>query len=113
MDKFNFYKKKYEAMEAFYKWIDQGIEYNVAAEKAIDCSNFELGGMDDIMLEITIATRYARSGNKRDISETFKKRLERIIPKAKILNLKEYGLTDDEIKVYNEDMMDAEWFTQK
>lgn len=39
---------------------------------------------------------------------TIQKRLEINISKARILNLKEYGLTDEEIKVFNEEIEEVE-----
>ena len=105
MKDFNFYQKKYEALEIFYGWIDQGSEYDIAVEESI-YYNHGLEEIDEIILNITIATRYSRC--EKTVSEEFKKRLETIIPKAKILNLQEYGLTDEEIKVFNEEVEEVE-----
>lgn len=104
MNKINFYQKKYEALETFYGWIDQGSEYDIAVEQSI-YYNHDLEEIDEIILNITIATRYSRCGKK--ISEQFKKRLEVIIPKCKTLDLQEYGLTDGEISVFNEEIEEA------
>ncbi len=62
--------------------------------------------IDGIILNITIATRYSRCGKK--ISEQFKKRLEATISKAKLLDLQEYGLTEAEITVFNEEIEEVE-----
>lgn len=62
--------------------------------------------IDEIILNITIATRYSRCGKK--ISEQFKNRLEIIVSKAKMLNLQEYGLTEVEITVFNEEIEEVE-----
>ena len=105
MKDINFYQKKYEALETFYGWIDQGSEYAVAVEQSI-YYNHGLEEIDEIILNITIATRYSRCG--KTVSEEFKKRLETIIPKAKKLNLQEYGLIDEEIKVFNEEVEEIE-----
>lgn len=105
MNKINFYQKKYEALETFYGWIDQGSKYDIAVEQSI-YYNHGLEEIDEIILNITIATRYSRCG--KTISEQFKRRLETIISKAKMLDLQEYGLTDDEIKVFNEDVEEVE-----
>lgn len=105
MKEMNFYKKKYEALETFYGWIDQGSEYDIAVEQSI-YYNHGLEEIDEIILNITIATRYSRCG--KTISEGFKKRLKTIIPKAKSLNLQVYGLTDEEIKVFNEEIEEVE-----
>ncbi len=106
MRKINFYKKKYQALQSFYAWVDYGSEYDLAVEQALYYRGCEWEEIDEIIVHITIATRYARSG--KNIAEDFKERLESTIPKAKMLNLKEYGLTDDEIKVFKEDIKEAE-----
>lgn len=105
MKKVEFYKKKYEALETFYGWIDQGSDYDIAVEQSI-YYNHGSEEIDDILLNITIATRYARCG--KSISEQFKKRLLIMISKYKMLNLQEYGLTDEEIKVFNEEIDEVE-----
>ena len=105
MNSINFYKRKYVALETFYGWVDQGSEYDIAVEQSI-YYNHGPEEIDEIILNITIATRYARCGKA--ISETFKKRLENIISKAKILNLQDYGLTDEEMKVFNEEIAEVE-----
>lgn len=63
MNKINFYQKKYEALETFYGWIDQGSEYAVAVEQSI-YYNHGLEEIDEIIFNITIATRYSRCGKK-------------------------------------------------
>ncbi len=105
MKAINFYQKKYEALETFYGWIDQGSEYDIAVEQSI-YYNHGLEEIDEIILNITIATRYSRCG--KTISEEFKQRLKTIVPKAKVLDLHEYGLTDDEINVFNEEIDEVE-----
>lgn len=105
MNKINFYQKKYEALETFYGWIDQGSEYDIAVEQSI-YYNHGLEEIDEIILNITIATRYSRCGKK--LSEQFKKRLDITISKAKMLNLQEYSLTEAEIAVFNEEIEEVE-----
>ena len=105
MSRINFYQKKYEALETFYGWIDQGSEYDIAVEQSV-YYNHGLEEIEEIILNITIATRYSRCG--KIISEQFKKRLETAISKVKTLNLQEYGLTDEEIKVFNEEVEEVE-----
>lgn len=105
MNRINFYQKKYEALETFYGWIDQGSEYDIAVEQSI-YYNHGLEEIDEIILNITIATRYSRCG--KTISEQFKRRLETTISKVKMLNLQEYGLTDAEIKVFYEEVEEVE-----
>ena len=101
MNNINFYQKKYEALETFYGWIDQGSEYDIAVEQSI-YYNHGLEEIDEMILNITIATRYSRCGKK--ISEQFRKRLEATISKFKLLDLQEYGLTEAEITVFNEEI---------
>lgn len=72
----NFYQKKYEALETFYGWVDQGSEYDIAAEQSV-YYNHGLEEIDEIILNITIATRYSRCG--KTISEQFKERLEALL----------------------------------
>lgn len=105
MNRINFYQKKYEALEIFYGWIDQGSEYDVAVEQSV-YYNHGLEEIEEIILNITIATRYSRCG--KTISEQFKKRLETVISKVKTLNLHEYGLAEEEIKVFHEEIDEAE-----
>lgn len=105
MNEINFYQKKYEALENFYGWIDQGSEYDIAVEQSI-YYNHGLKEIDEIIQNITIATRYSRCG--KTISEPFKKRLEISVSKAKTLDLTEYGLTDEEIKIFNEEIEEVE-----
>ncbi len=104
MNKINFYQSKYEALETFYGWIDQGSEYDAAVEQSIYYSH-GLEEIDEIILNITIATRYSRCGKR--LSEQFKRRLETIISKAKVLNLQEYGLTEKEIIVFMEEIKEV------
>lgn len=92
-------------METFYRWIDQGSEYDIAVEQSI-YYNHSLEEMDEIILNITIATRYSRCG--KPISEQFRKRLETTVSKAKMINLREYGLMEAEIKVFNEELEEVE-----
>ena len=92
-------------METFYGWIDQGSEYDIAVEQSI-YYNHDLDEIEEIILNVTIATRYSRCG--KTISEQFKKRLETIVSKGKALNLQEYGLTDEKIKIFNEEIEEVE-----
>ena len=57
-------------------------------------------------MNLTIATRYSRCGKK--ISEQFQNRLETVISKVKTLDLQGYGMTDEEIKVFNEEVEEVE-----
>ena len=108
MNKVDFYQKKYEALETFYGWIDQGSEYDVAVEQSI-YYNKQMDELDEIILNITIATRFARCG--KNISDKFKNRLENIISKYRNLNL-ENCLTDDEMIILNEEVEEIEVLIQ-
>lgn len=44
MKRINFYQKKYEALEIFYGWIDQGSEYDIAVEQSVYYNH----GLDEI-----------------------------------------------------------------
>ena len=101
MSGINFYQKKYEALETFYGWIDQGSAYDVAVEQSI-YYNHSLDEIDEIIFNITIAIRFSRSG--RVISDTFKKRLENVILKYKSLDLKKYFMSDEEKMVLCEEI---------
>ena len=105
MNRINFYQKKYEALETFYGWIDQGSTYDTAVEQSV-YYNHELGEIEQIILNITIGTRYCRCG--KTISEQFKKRLETVVSKVETLHLQEYGLTDEEIKIFYEEVKEVE-----
>lgn len=35
MEKLNIYAKKYQALESFYGWVDQGSDYNIAVEQSL------------------------------------------------------------------------------
>ncbi len=109
MKQINFYQKKYEALETFYGWVDQGSNYDIAVEQSI-YYNHGLNEIDEIILNITIATRFSRCG--KEISNQFRTRLEGILQKAKVINLFEYGLDDDEIMVFNEEIEEVEALLQ-
>ena len=105
MNKVNFYQKKYEALEIFYGWIDQGSEYDVAVEQSI-YYNKQIEELDEIIFNITTATRFSRCGKR--ISDKFKNRLENIIYKYKNLNLEKYCLDDDVMTILNEEVDEIE-----
>lgn len=105
MKKINFYEKKCQALEIFYCWVDQGSEYDIAVEQSL-YYNSGLPEIDKIILNITIATRYARCG--KIISNQFYSNLKSIIPKAKELDLEQYGFSEEEIKVFKEEIQEAE-----
>ena len=92
-------------MEIFYGWVDQGSEYDTAVEQSI-YYNQGLEEIDEIILCITIAIRYSRCGKK--ISSQFRNRMETVLFKAKGLSMKEYGLTEDELDSFYEDIKEVE-----
>lgn len=105
MKEINFYQMKCQALEIFYGWVDQGSEYDIAVEQSF-YYNPSLEEIEEIILYITIATRYARCG--KTIPKQFKNSLEIIVSKVKTLNLNEYGLSDDEVRAFNEDIKEVE-----
>lgn len=106
MNAVNFYQKKYEALENFYGWIDQGSDYDIAVEQSLYYNQLE--EIDEMIFHITIAARFSRCGRK--ISEQFKRRLENTISKYKTLDLQEYSLTEEEISVFHEEIEEVEAF---
>lgn len=108
MEKQNLFQKKYDALELFYGWIDQGSDYNVAVEQSI-YYNKQLDELDEIILIITIATRFARCG--KEITVKFKEKLNDVILKYKELDLDKYNLSEEEINILNEDIEEVEDLT--
>ncbi len=104
MKKINFYEKRYHAMDEFYSWVDQGNPYDIAVDQGSEYNSWS-DDIDEIIYYVTIASRFARGG--RTISDRFKETLETIIPRARELNLAEYGLTQYEIDCFDEDIIDA------
>lgn len=105
----NFYEKRYHAMDEFYSWVDQGSPYDIAVDQGSEYNSWK-EDIDEIIYYVTIASRYARGG--RQISNSFKRTLESIIPRARALNLAEYGLTQYEIECFEEDILDAAGYLQ-
>lgn len=105
MERINFYEKKCQALEIFYCWVDQGSEYDIAVEQSL-YYNSRLPEIDKIILNITIGTRYARCGKV--ISEQFCSSLKSVIPKAKALDFKQCGFSEEEIKIFKEEIQEAE-----
>lgn len=109
MDKVNFYKEKYEALETFYGWIDQGSKYDVAVEQSV-YYNKKMDELEEIIFNITIATRFARCG--KTISDRFKSRLEKLIRKYKNLNIENYGINSDEKIIFDEEVEEVQALIQ-
>lgn len=107
MKEINFFKARYYAMDIFYSWVDQGSPYDIAVDQGSEY-NYWSDDIDEIMYYITIASRFARGG--RQVSDRFKKTLEDIVPRARNLDLPQYGLTPYEIECFNEDIIDAASF---
>ena len=105
MDKVNFYYKKYYALESFYQWVDYGSNYNLAVDQA-NYYSYINNDVDEILLNVTIATRFEKSEIK--ISDSFKNDLRRLVPLAKTIDWKECGLTDDELEEFRQDLSSAE-----
>lgn len=105
MEKLNIYAKKYQALESFYGWVDQGSDYNIAVEQSLYYDH-NMEEIDKIIFNIIVATRFCRSGRK--ISEEFQSRLRDIIIRAKELEWQMHGLSDEEIEEINEEIEEAE-----
>lgn len=105
MEKINFFKSKYEALEIFYGWVERGYSFDEAVEQSLRHNNKE----DElwlIILNITMATRFERCG--KPISEIFRKRLENVIKTYKQINLEQCGFEEDELLGLQEDAKEAE-----
>lgn len=105
MEKVHFYKKKCQALEIFYGWVDQGSTYEIAVEQSL-YYNQGLPEIDQIILTITMATRYARCGKV--ISKQFHSHLTSILPKAKALDFEQYGFSEEEINIFQDEIQEAE-----
>lgn len=105
MKNINFYQIKYKTMETFYDWVDYGSEFNIAAAQSM----YYTGPMEEIyeiIMLITIGTRFARSGKK--VSSYLKKDLKAILSKCKKLDFDEYTLTDYEKEMFKEEIKEVE-----
>ena len=105
MGKINYYKEKYLALVAFYGWVDKGNDYNMAVELALQ-HNTKNDLMEEIILNITIATRFARCD--KEIAEKFRSKLCTIVEKAKQINVDDYGLTDGEKEEFYDELNEVE-----
>lgn len=101
MNEINFYKEKYYALDNFYCWVDQGSSYQVAVGQSF-YYNKKMNEMQELIIAVTIATRFARCG--RTIDSEFREYLGEVIVKGEILDFAAYGLTDAEQKVLNEEI---------
>ncbi len=105
MKNINFYQIKYKTMETFYDWVDYGSEFDIAVAQTIHYTG-PVEEIYEIIMLITIATRFERSGRKVDSS--FKKDLEAILSKCKKLDFDEYTLTDYEKKMFKSEIREVE-----
>ena len=105
MKKINFFEKKYYSLESFYGWVDQGSDYDLAIDQTLYYDHFT-DKMEEIIENITIATRFARSG--KELPKDFKESLKTIVAEAKAINLDEYEFSDKEKKVFKEDLEEIE-----
>ncbi len=101
----NYYQKKYEALDAFYGWIDRGSDYKIAVEQT-EYYEHKTDIIDVAIMNITIAATFFRNGKA--ISPTFRESLRNMLPEAKKMNLKEYGLTDEEIIDFYTELKEVE-----
>lgn len=103
--KTNYYKLKCEALETLYLWVDNGNPYNIAAEQSAYYSHVE-HELWDIVLNITIANRFIKINQV--IHNMLKERLDSCILKYKSLQLDQYGLTEEELLEFSEDVKKVE-----
>lgn len=101
MGKINFYQEKYDALENFYGWIDQGSDYEVAVEQSFYYSK-ELNKFQELIMAVTIATRFSRCGKL--LPEKLQLRLKKMFAESENLNLTDYGLSEEEQKVLKEEI---------
>ena len=101
MEKVNFYKEKYNALENFYGWIDQGSSYEIAIGQSFYYSK-KLNKFQEIIMAVTIATRFARCG--RALPDKFQFQLKELLADSENLNSQDYGLSEDEQRVLNEEI---------
>lgn len=101
MERINFYQEKYDALENFYGWIDQGSSYEVAVGQSLYYSK-ELNKFQELIMTVTIATRFARCG--RSLPEKFQLQLRELIDRSENYNFLDYGLSEEEQKVLNEEI---------
>lgn len=101
MEKVNFYYEKYYTLECFYGWIDQGSSYEVAIGQCFYYSK-ELSKLQELIMAVTIATRFERSG--RALPDRFQVKLKELIVNTENLNLQDYGLNEAEQRVLSEEI---------
>lgn len=101
MENINFYKEKYDALEDFYGWIDQGSSYEIAAGQSFYYSK-RLNKFQELIKVVTIATRFARCG--RALPDKLQFQLKELFADSEALNSSDYGLSEDEQRVLNEEI---------
>ncbi|CAM2895347.1 deaminase domain-containing protein [Hathewaya histolytica] len=104
MNKYNFYESKFRTLESFYMWVEQGSTYDVAASQCMyyDQPQNEL---DEIVMSITIGTRFARCGKA--LGDDFKQVLKKKIESFNMLDLSKYNLNEEELKVFKEEISEV------
>lgn len=104
MENINFFKVKYNALDAFYEFVDKGSEFNIAVEQTFYYC-VPLTEIEEIIFVLTIATRYERC--QKNASCKFKNYLDKIVLKAEQLNFELYGFNEKEIDIINTDIVEA------
>lgn len=104
MSKYNFYESKFRTLESFYMWIEQGSSYNIAAAQCMYYDQPQ-NDLDEIVMAITIATRFARSG--KPLSDNFKQLLEKRIEIFNKLDLSKYELDKNEVEDLEEEIKEV------
>jgi hypothetical protein len=82
-------------------WIEQGSPYDVAVGQ---CRYYSppKNSLDEVVIPITIATRFARTGKVMPID--FIEHLKTVIDKYEQLQLADFELTEEEIPVLKEEV---------
>lgn len=91
-------------------WIEQGSAYNVAFGQCIYYETQE-SELDDIVILITIGTRFARSNIP--ISDDNRLSLKKIIARFYQLDLKQFDLSEYEMEVLAEEVREVAGYIQE
>lgn len=110
MSNYNFYERKLRTLESFYMWIEQGSSYNVAFGQCM-YYNQPQNEFDKLLMAVTIATRFVRS--KKSLPQEIIDMLSREILSYKSLNIGAYELKEEEIQVFEEELMEVKGYISR